>query len=152
MMRSDIRRMSLGALLLVTCIAWFFFRNIRMVAAALAPVVSALAVMALFTVLSGGQFNMMHLLMGIMVTGLSIDYGIFMVCAVRDGHTASTVRAVVLCALSTISGFGILALAQHPVIKSLGETVLAGIGASLPAALLVTPCIMRAVMKKNVQK
>ena len=151
-MRSDIRHMSLGALLLVTCIAWFFFRNVRMVAAALAPVVSALAVMAIFTVLSGGQFNMMHLLMGIMVTGLSIDYGIFMVCAVREGHTPSTVRAVVLCALSTISGFGILALAHHPVLRSLGETVLAGIGASLPAALLVTPCIMRGVMKKNVKK
>ena len=143
MMRSDIRRMSLGALLLVTCIAWFFFRNIRMVAAAMVPVVSALAVMAIFTVLSGGEFNMMHLLMGIMVTGLSIDYGIFMVCAVRDRHTASTVRAVALCALSTISGFGILALAHHPVLKSLGETVLAGIGASLPAALLITPCLLR---------
>ncbi len=144
MMRSDIRNMCLSALLLVTCITWLFFRNMRLVAAALVPVVSALSALALFTMIAGGSFNMMHLLMGIMVTGLSIDYGIFMVCAVRDGHTDATIRAVILCALSTLSGFGILVLAHHPVLESLGETVLAGIGASLPAALFVTPCVMKA--------
>ncbi len=142
MMRLDIRRMSTAAILVVSCVAWLFFRNIMMVAASLVPVATALAVMALFTVTTGGDFNMMHLLMGIMVTGLSIDYGIFMVCSVRDGHFSSTAKAVMLCALSTISGFGVLAFSQHPVLKSLGETVLAGIGAALPAAILVTPCIL----------
>ncbi len=142
-MKRDIRQMCTGALLLVTCIVWFFFRSLRMVAAALVPVVSALCVMAIYTVVSSAEFNMMHLLMGIMVTGLSIDYGIFMARAVRDGHASSTLSAVVLCALSTISGFGILAFSHHPVLQSLGETVLAGIGASLPAALFVTPCIMK---------
>jgi len=50
--------------------------------------------------------------------------------------------AVSLCALSTLIGFGVLAFAEHPALHALGITVLVGIGAAWPVALLVSPAFL----------
>ena len=141
LLKKDVLRLSLMAGLLVSCITLFFFRSIRISFATLAPVLSALSAMAVFCYLTGNSLNMMHLLMGIMVIGISVDYGIFIVNACRDTGLATTIRAVSICAISTLTGFGVLAFAQHPALHSLGVTVLVGIGAAWPTALLVTPIL-----------
>ncbi len=142
LLRKDMRRLSLAAGVLIVFLSWLFFRNVSMVAGTLAPVISALSAMAVYTYLTTGELNLMHVLMGIMVIGLSIDYGIFVVCSLRYEYSLHTFRAVALCALSTLSGFGILALAEHPALKALGITVIVGIGAALPTALYVSPGIV----------
>jgi len=50
---------------------------------------------------------------------------------------------VSMCAVSTLSGFGVLTLAEHPALHTLGATVLVGIGAAWPTALWVTPAILK---------
>jgi len=114
-----------------------------MVAATLAPVGSALAGMSLFAFLSGQELNTMHVLMGIMAIGLCVDYGIFSVCGYSHGISETTRKAVSICAVSSCVGFGVLALANHPALYSLGVTVLVGIGVAWPTALWVTPAIMK---------
>jgi predicted exporter len=100
--------------------------------------------MSVYSAISGTALNMMHLLMAIMVTGLSVDYGIFTTCFFRADSLRGkhSLLPVTLCALSTLSGFGVLALAAHPALSSLGITVLTGIGAAWPAAIVVTPAIL----------
>ncbi len=142
LLRKDIIRLSGAAALLVFCMIICFFRSGRVVLAVLAPVLSALSAMAVFDLLTTRDLNLMHVLMGIMVIGLSVDYGIFMVCAMQEGISKTTVLAVSTCAASTLVGFGVLAFAVHPVLQSLGVTVLAGIGAAWPTALLVTPVLL----------
>ena len=139
LLKKDIMLLSATAGLCVTLLVAFQFRNPRRVAAVLAPVLSALAAMSLFCFLTGGELNMMHLIMGIMVIGLSVDYGIFVVCSKRRGDGSTALTAVSICAASSLIGFGVLAFASHPALHSLGMTVLIGIGASWPAALLVSP-------------
>ncbi|EKD37200.1 MAG: hypothetical protein ACD_75C01220G0001 [uncultured bacterium] len=85
---------------------------------------------------------MMHLIMGVMVIGLSVDYGIFIVCAKLSGSESAPVRGVSLCAASTLIGFGVLAFAHHPALHALGVTVLVGIGMSCPTALFVSPALL----------
>jgi predicted exporter len=118
------------------------FRRVRAVAAAVAPVLSALAAMSLFCYLTGAQLTMMHLIMGIMVIGLAVDYGIFVVSEHLGGVGTTSARAVSLCALSTLIGFGVLAFAEHPALHALGITVLVGIGVAWPVALLVSPAFL----------
>ena len=130
------------AAVLVLFICAVFFRKVRPVLAVLAPVLSALSAMALFSLLTGGELNLMHVLMGIMVIGLSVDYGIFIAGAYLQGFDRKTFTAVSICAVSTLTGFGVLGFAEHPVLHALGVTVLAGIGAAWPTALLLTPVIL----------
>ena len=129
-----------AALVLIICAV--FFRKVRPVLAVLAPVLSALSAMALFSLLTGGELNLMHVLMGIMVIGLSVDYGIFIAGAYLEGFDRKAFTAVSICAVSTLTGFGVLGFAEHPVLHALGVTVLVGIGAAWPTALLLTPVIL----------
>ncbi|MDZ7642309.1 MAG: MMPL family transporter [Desulfurivibrio sp.] len=141
LLRHDLAVLTSAAALLLLLLAVLFFRRPRTVLAVLAPVLSALAAMVLFSRLTGGELNMMHLLMGIMVIGLSVDYGIFVVCARGERRSSTTLLAVSICAASSMISFGVLAFAQHPALHSLGITVLWGIGAAWPTALLVSPVL-----------
>lgn len=141
-LKADIVKLSGLAGLLVILICAVFFRRVPAVVAALAPVLSALAAMSLFSFVTGGSLNIMHLLMGIMVIGLSVDYGIFIVRAFDHKMDSRVFGAVSICALSTLTGFGVLAFAEHPALCALGTTVLVGIGAAWPTALFLSPAIM----------
>ncbi|MBU0729656.1 MAG: MMPL family transporter [Proteobacteria bacterium] len=142
LLRHDIVKLSSAAGVLVILLIGIFFRRPRIVLAVMAPVLSALAAMAVFDYLTTRDLNLMHVLMGIMVIGLSVDYGIFVVCACQRGMTRHAVIAVSICAASTLTGFGVLSFATHPALHALGVTVLAGIGAAWPTALFITPVIM----------
>ncbi len=142
LLRYDIVRLSLLAGLVVLTLVTLFFKRIRPAGAALAPVCSALAGMSLFSVFTGQDINIMHILMGIMVIGLCVDYGIFSVCAYESGTTRTTQKAISICAVSSSIGFGVLAFAAHPALYSLGTTVLVGISAAWPTAIWVTPALL----------
>ncbi|WP_457577892.1 MMPL family transporter [Desulfomarina sp.] len=119
------------------------FRRFDGMLAVLAPVLSALSAMSIFCFLTGVELNMMHLIMGIMVIGLSVDYGIFVVCAHREKQYGTTLKAVSICAASSLIGFGVLAFAAHPALHALGITVLVGIGTAWPVALFVSPTLLQ---------
>ncbi|MFO7760474.1 MAG: hypothetical protein R6V20_02510 [Desulfobia sp.] len=141
-LRREIHSLSLYAVLIITCLTVALFRSFRAIIAVLAPVASALAGIALFAFFSASGINLMHILMAIMVMGLSVDYGIFTVCNHRNYISPAISRAVTICAVSSLIGFGVLALASHPALQSLGITVLTGIGLSLPTALWISPIIL----------
>jgi uncharacterized protein len=91
----------------------------------------------------GLDFTLLNVMATILVIGLGVDYGIFMVCRLTEGYDHATDRAVLVSGLTTIAGFGALILARHPALHSIGVTVLLGIGAAIPAALLVIPAFHR---------
>jgi len=151
LLRQDIATLSGAAAVLVFLVSLVAFRRMRAVIAVLAPVVSALAAMALFSLATSGELNMMHVLMGIMVIGLSVDYGVFVVCSISEKVSTTTFLAVSMCAASSLIGFGVLAFARHPALHSLGVTVLCGIGAAWPTALLVSPIIISSFSNKGAE-
>jgi uncharacterized protein len=142
LLRRDISSLCLAAAIVTIMITMISFPSPRAIAASLAPVASALSAMSLYSFISGSALNMMHLLMGIMVIGISVDYGIFVVCASREKVATISRFAISLCAVSTLFGFGVLAFAEHPALQSLGVTVLVGIGGAWPTALLISPIIL----------
>ena len=143
LLRKDIFALSTAAGFFIVLLVGFAFRRVRAIVGALAPVMSALSAMSLFCFVTDGELNMMHVLMSIMVIGLSVDYGIFIVCSKIEAHSDISFFAVSICAASSLIGFGVLTFAQHPALHSLGVTVLVGIGAAWPAAMLVSPVILR---------
>lgn len=139
----DFIRFILSASAVVLVLLGLLFRHPGKVLAAATPVVTGLLVMFGLTGALGLEFNLFNVVASVLVIGLGVDYGIFMVCKVTEGLNRATDKAVLVSGLTTLAGFGALVLARHPALHSIGITVLLGVGAAIPAALLVVPAFFR---------
>ncbi|MDH3886772.1 MAG: MMPL family transporter, partial [Desulfobacterales bacterium] len=123
------------------------FRNLKKVVLSLIPVVTGILFMIGVMGGLGITFNLFNVVAAILIIGLGVDYGIFMVTKISQGLDAATERAVFVSGLTTIAGFGALVLARHPALHSIGLSVLIGIGAAIPAALVIIPAMYRKKIK-----
>ena len=139
----DFTRFILSAGLVVILALAILFRQPIKILAALVPVVTGLVMMLGIMGALGLTFNLFNIVAAILVIGLGVDYGIFMVFRQCEGLDRNTELAVLVSGLTTLAGFGALVLATHPALHSIGVTVLLGIGAAIPAALLVIPALIR---------
>jgi predicted exporter/SAM-dependent methyltransferase len=100
--------------------------------------------------LMGQPIDMANFIFAIFVIGVGGDYSLFMVLAElepwrgRADRTAATSGAVTICAGAALSGVGVLVLARHPAMFSIGLSAWLGISLTLLATLfLVPPCMAR---------
>jgi predicted exporter/2-polyprenyl-3-methyl-5-hydroxy-6-metoxy-1,4-benzoquinol methylase len=104
--------------------------------------------------LLGLPVDMSNFIFVIFVVGVGGDYSLFMVLAELEPlrgcreRTASTGGAVTLCALTTLFGMGVLVLARHPALFSVGLTALLGISFSLLATLFLVPPCMKLIAQR----
>ncbi len=98
----------------------------------------SLALLSTFAVQAwlGVEINLFSLMAVFLVMGIGVDYAIFY----RHGHDHPQVvgMALFLCMMSTLLGFGLLALSQTYAIYSFGLTVLFGVIFSFTYATLFT--------------
>ena len=105
--------------------------------------------------LLGLPIDMSNFIFVIFVIGVGGDYSLFMVLAELEpvrGHmeqTATTGGAVTVCALTTLFGVGVLVLARHPALFSIGLTALLGISFSLLATLFLVPLCMDRLLRRT---
>ncbi|MCD6430480.1 MAG: MMPL family transporter [Deltaproteobacteria bacterium] len=137
----DLRQFIVLALIIVTFILLLLLRNLYQVLLALLPVAAGL--LSMFGIMGalGLSFNLFNLVAAILIIGLGVDYGIFMVYRLFRGSEAATEKAVLVSGLTTLAGFGVLVLARHPALYSIGLTVLLGVGGALPTVLWVLPAL-----------
>jgi predicted exporter len=141
----DFSRFILYAGLVVIGLLAVLFRRPVKILAALVPVVTGLVMMFGIMGMLGLTFNLFNIIAAILVIGLGVDYGIFMVHRQEEGVDRATGQAVLVSGLTTLAGFGALVLARHPALHSIGITVLLGIGTAIPAALWVIPALGKPV-------
>jgi uncharacterized protein len=115
------------------------FRNLRRVLYAAIPVATGLVFMFGAMGWKGIEFNLFNIIATILVIGLSVDLGIFMVSRISDGNDHNTGMAVLLGGLTSLVGMGALTLAHHPALYSIGVSVLLGMCGAIPSALFVIP-------------
>lgn len=157
--QSDLLLMGGLSLLLVIVVLALTFRSAREVGIALVPVVGGmvwtLGLMGLF----GIKFNIINTLVTVFIAGLGIDYGIFFVQTWRGstgpGHAAKRLQhagaGVLVAAVTTLFGFGSLALAKHPALFSVGITTALGVTSALLLTLFVVPTLLEFGRSENVQ-
>jgi predicted exporter len=134
----------LKASTMVILLLGLLFRNLKKVLLSLIPVVTGILFMIGVMGSLGIAFNLFNVVAAIiLVIGLGVDYGIFMVTKMTQGLDDATEKAVFVSGLTTIAGFGALILARHPALHSIGLSVLIGIGAAIPAALVIIPAMFR---------
>lgn len=117
------------------------FRKLRKVLLALVPVLTGLLGAFGGMGLLGVEFNLFNTVATVLIIGVCVDYGIYMVCRSTEQADHGGDRAVLVSGLTTLAGLGVLVLARHPAMHSLGVTVLLGVTAAIPSALYVIPAL-----------
>jgi len=142
-MKSDIKYFITASGSAVFVLAFLLFRDFRRSSLALLPAITGIT--AVFGVLgmTNTDLNLFHITALPLIIGLGADYGIFIVTEESQALELSTVPAVTVSGLTTLAGFGVLSLARHPSLHSMGVTVLIGITAALICALFIIPHFLR---------
>jgi predicted exporter len=87
----------------------------------------------------GVSLNLFHLIALVLAAGLGLDYALFFERAADDpAEQRRTLHAVLVCSLSTLMVFALLAISSLPVLRAIGTTVAAGVVGNFVLALMLT--------------
>lgn len=125
-------------------VLWLRYRRWAPSLAALLPAVLAAGTTVFVLAMLGIPLNLVGLTALLMVLSMGVDYGVFLVETIRVDRSlvGATMLALVVAWASTVFGFGLLALSQHPIMRSIGIVAGVGVTASLllaPAAMVLLP-------------
>ena len=129
------------ALIVIIVSVSILFRNLKKIVLALMPVATGLIFMLGAMGFMGIEFNLFNIVATILVIGLGVDLGIFMVCNLSEGYEHTANLGILLGGLTSFVGLGALTLARHPAMSSIGITVLLGLCGVIPSALFVVPAL-----------
>lgn len=141
--------LALAAVLLALTV-WVSLRDPRRVLRVLAPMaLTTLVVLALLRA-GGVELNLFHLVALILAAGLGLDYALFFDHAgeARDEQLRA-LHAIVVCSLTTLLVFSLLALSSIPVLRAIGGTVALGVLCNFVLALLIVRTPARAAAEAS---
>ncbi|MBQ7609057.1 MAG: hypothetical protein IJU76_13995 [Desulfovibrionaceae bacterium] len=129
---------------LVCCLLLFLFHRSLPAAllSSLPPLCSLTCILCAF-VLSGEAITLAGLAAMPLVLGLSCDHGIMVTHDLEHGVRTGVNRAVLVSTLTSLSGMGLLALAEHPTLRSMGEVIFWGLVVEIPCAILLLPALCK---------
>jgi len=138
---------ALGA---VTLILLLYFRSVRWTLLALFPLALGVFFMLFVMERCGVNFNPANFMGLPLLLGVGLDFGIHVLHRVKEEGRAnmfdhSTGPATAVSGLTTICGFGTLALGGHQGVASLGLVLASGVAGILFAALVVLPALLTVV-------
>ncbi len=135
--------LALAGVLLAAAV-WFALRSPRRTLRVLAPM--ALTTLLILAVLRGlgVELNLFHLVSLILAAGLGLDYALFFDHAGDDrAEQLRTLHAVIVCSLTTLLVFALLAASSIPVLRAIGGTVALGVAFNFVLALLIVRAPVR---------
>ena len=145
------------SLIAIAILVFIHFRSIGSVILALLPV----AIGSLWLGGIMGWFNIplnpANIMMLPLIIGIGVTNGIHILNRFAEEQTPSilaksTGKAVLVSGLTTIAGFGSLALAKHRGIESLGYVMATGVATCMFAGLTFLPALLNLLMQKRNQK
>lgn len=151
--RSGLGRFALWTTLLVAVILHFSLSSIALTAATLAPLAAGLLWTFGAMGWMGLPVNLMNCIFVVFIVGVGEDYSLFLLTSKLDAwrgyppRLAASSAAVLISALTSIFGFGVLIFARHPVLHSLGTTAFLGMVFSLVATVILTPLFAERVLR-----
>jgi predicted exporter len=124
---SALERLALGILAILLILA-VGLRSARRAFLTLLPVLVATGLTAALLGGIGERLSLFHLIAMLLTAGIGIDYSLFFQRK-ESGvpERLATLHALLVCAVSTVTVFGILATSPIPVLRAIGITVAIGV-------------------------
>ena len=124
---ATLQQIGVGAILVVGILA-LRYRRWRPVLASFLPSLAVAALLLSILALHGVRANMIHAMSLIMVMGMGVDYGVFLVDSAGDRESlGATMLSLLMSCLTTAFVFGTLAISSQPALRAIGVTVGLGI-------------------------
>ncbi|HEX4354045.1 MAG TPA: hypothetical protein VHZ95_14050, partial [Polyangiales bacterium] len=128
---------TLGVLLLLA----LRYRDLRKTLAAFLPSLLATAVTVASLALLGRPLDLVALAALLMIVSMGVDYGVFLVDASEtEDEPTTALLSIFFAATTTVLGFGLLALSEHPMLSMIGITTF--IGMTVCALLAPTTLVL----------
>jgi len=130
----------------------YLFLRLELVFAVFLPVFCSILLTLGTLGLLGIPVSLVNTLFIVFILGVGIDYSVFLLNGAVDAyrgkekHEEITCGAIVVCTLATLCAFVTLAVARHPVLRSIGVTGSVGSISSLAVAVLVVPATVRLLL------
>jgi 1-acyl-sn-glycerol-3-phosphate acyltransferase len=108
--------------------------------------------------LVGIEFNIVNVMVSTFIFGLGDDYSIFIMDGLQQSYRTgrqnlpSIRTAILLSALTTIAGLGVLIFAKHPALRSIAAISIIGIGCVFLMAQTIEPFLFRWLVTQRVDQ
>lgn len=141
--------------LLTLVVVFLYLLDIPLTLVALAPTVFALVCTLGTLNLLGEPLGIPIIMISAVVIGMGTDYALYLIVSwqryMDDDHPSlALVRtSIFLSFATTFLGFGVLSLATHAMLKSIGLALLLGIGYSFLGAITIVPPIAGRIFAKT---
>lgn len=124
---------------LLIAVVTFALRRVERIARVLAPMLLTTLVVLATLHGAGVSLTLFHLIALILAAGLGLDYALFFEHAAEDqDEQLATLHAVLVCSISTLLVFALLASSSLPVLRSIGATVTLGVASNFILAMVLT--------------
>ena len=142
----------------IVAVLILYYRSLKLFLLSMLPLL--LGVAALFGIMVGLglNFNLLNVMVLPMIIGIGIDDGVHLVNTYRRCRSpelpealTKTGRAVVLTSLTTLVGFGSIALSHYPGLRSMGYVAVVGIAACMLSSIVVMPAVF-SIIENNKHK
>ena len=124
-------------------------KNLKLTLLAFAPILLSwlivLGVMNLF----GVQFNLISIIISTFIFGIGVDYSIFVMNGLVNGHLHYHKTAVLLSAIILVVTVSSMLLAQHPAIRSVGFATLVGLLSAVVLSYVLQPAVWRFINERK---
>jgi predicted exporter/predicted O-methyltransferase YrrM len=135
----------------IVLVTFLYFLDWQLSLAALAPIVFALCATLGTLKIIGHPLDIPGIMLWIVIMGMGDDYAFYYICHYQRNfdekrpamHTIKL--AIFLAALTTLIGFGVLALANHAMLRSIGVVSFLGISYSLIGVFFILPVLMKKI-------
>ena len=133
---------AIGVLLLVS------LRSLTRMVRVVVPIAAAVVAMAAILTASGTPLNLFHLVALLLVVGIGSNYALFVEPEnLGAGDARRTLASVLLCNVTTVVAFGLLAFSGSPVLSAIGITVAGGTFLTLLFATVLNGPVERRMFK-----
>ncbi len=137
------------SMLLIFLLVFSHFQHWKITLVTLMPVATGLMWMLGAMVLLGIRINFVNAVIFPMIIGMGIDNSIHLMHRTREQGWRDPIqalnltgRAMVMCSITTMLGFGSLVTARYPALSQMGWMTILGMGFCLITSLMLLPIIL----------
>jgi 1-acyl-sn-glycerol-3-phosphate acyltransferase len=157
-LEADFNQILYSASLLVFAILLIFYGRIELAFIAFFPMLVSWIWILGFMDIFNFHFNIVNIIISTFIFGLGDDYSIFMMDGLLGEHKNGTKNlpsykaSIMLSALTTLFGMGVLIFAQHPALKSIALISVVGIACVLFISYTLIPLLFGFFISNRVKK
>ena len=158
LVNEDFQNISWIVSIVVALVLLITFGRIELMLIAFIPMLFSWVWILGIMALAGIQFNIVNIIVSTLIFGLGDDYSLFIMDGLLNEYKtkkkllASYKSSIIISAITTIVGLGVLGFAQHPALQSIAFISVVGILSVVLMAQIMIPFLFKILISNRAEK